>query len=184
MKKSAKKRDARIYNKGVFLLCRYLICIIISFNNLFLFYFIFTPLTIYPVFFLLNLFFKAFLVGNIITIGRNVIRIGEPCVAGAAYYLLFLLHFLTPMKLKKRIFLILYSFIMLLVFNIIRIFLFSIFFVNSFSFFNKLHLFVWYFLSVLVVFIIWVSEVRIFKIKEIPLFSDIKFIIQLVKNSK
>lgn len=161
---------------------RYFILILVAIPNLLVFYIIFTPLTIYSIYFLLGLFYDVALTNSVITISNSIeIEIIGACVAGAAYYLLFILNISTPkIAFTKRINLILLSFLAFFVANIIRIFLLSIVAISGFSWFDLAHKFFWYFLSTLFVVIIWFVEVKYFKIKELPLYSDLKF---LYKNS-
>ena len=157
------------------ILARYLILLLIGVPNLWLFYLIFTPLTIYPVFSLLSLFFNATLISNVIIIENLFpIEIIGACVAGSAYYLLLILNLAIPMEISKRIKMLLFSFASLLVINILRIFLLSILFVSGTSFFNITHELFWYFGSIAFVIGIWFIGVKIFKIKEIPFYSDLK----------
>ncbi|MFW9873990.1 MAG: pacearchaeosortase [Candidatus Thorarchaeota archaeon] len=156
---------------------RYLILIIIALPNFWLFYLIFTPLTLYPVYFLLSLFFDTSLMQNIILINDLPIELIPACIAGAAYYLLLILNISVPkIKFKKRIKMISFSFLSLLILNILRIFILSLVFLSGNSFFNIAHRLFWYLGSTLFVVGIWFAEVKIFKIKEIPVYSDLKFL--------
>jgi len=176
MKKKEEKK--KIY----YPVLRYLILVSSALGNLWLFYFIFTPLTIYPVFFLLKLFFSASLSGTIISFNNVSINLVKACIAGSAYYLLLILNLTTPISIKKRIYALIFSFISFLIINIIRIFLFSLLLENSFSLFNLTHLFVWYGLSSFIVLAIWIFTIKIFDIKEIPVYSDLKFLYKLIKK--
>lgn len=164
------------------ILTRYFITLLIALPNLFLFYFIFTPLTIYPVYFLLSIFYSVSLSGNILLINNVQIALVEACIAGSAYYLLAALNLTTPMKTRKRIYSLIFLLFSFLIINIFRIFLFSILFLNSFSLFNLTHLFFWYILSTLIVVAIWLFNVHLFKLKEIPVYSDLKYISSLVRK--
>jgi exosortase/archaeosortase family protein len=166
---------------GIFI--RYIILILIAIPNFWLFYLIFTPLTVYPVYFLLNMFFDISLTGEIITITNYlIIKIIGACVAGSAYYLLLILNLSVPkIKLKKRIKMIFFSFMSFLIINILRIFLLSVVFIYISSWFDITHKLFWYLGSIIFVIGIWFAEVKLFKIKEIPFYSDIKF---LYKQSK
>jgi exosortase/archaeosortase family protein len=155
------------------LFIRYLILILVSVPNLWIFYFIFTPITIYPVYLLFNLFFDATLSGNIIAIGGFSIELVDACIAGSAYYLLLILNLSTP-KMKKRMKILLLSFTALLIINILRIFLLGSAFVSGYLWFDVTHKLLWYFGSIIFVIGIWFTEVKLFKIKEIPVYSDIK----------
>ena len=169
-----KKNSKEIIN----ILVRYSILLIAGIN-FYLFYLIFTPLTLYPVFFLMNLFFNSSLMANnIILIEKTIpIELINACVAGSAYYLLLILNLSTPkIKLDKRIKILLISFLLLLIINIFRIFIMTFFYITNFYFFDITHKIFWYGLSTLFVVLIWFSEVKYFKIKEIPIYSDIKFL--------
>ncbi len=167
------------------LLIRYAILIIIALPGLWLFYFIFTPLTLYPVYFLLSLFFDTSLMGNIILIGEFPIELIGACIAGSAYYLLLILNLSVPkIKLQKRAKMILLSFASLLILNILRIFFLSLVFISEASWFDITHKLFWYLGSIVFVVGIWFAEVKFFKIKEIPFYSDIRNLFNLISKKK
>ncbi|MBS3071650.1 pacearchaeosortase [Candidatus Pacearchaeota archaeon] len=164
------------------LIIRYSILLIIALPNLFIFYFIFTPLTVKPVLFLLSLFYTIdSAVGNIISFNGNSIYLIDACIAGAAYYLLFILNLSTPMKLNKRTYSLLFISAAFLLLNIIRIFVFSVLFTNGFSYFDFAHKVTWYLGSTIFIVLIWFINVKIFKIKGIPVYTDLSY---LYKSSK
>jgi hypothetical protein len=166
---------------------RYLFLVAIAFPSLWIFYFIFTPLTVYPVHFLLNLFFDAYLFSNsIILVGQHLsIELIEACIAGSAYYLLLILNLITSgIKTKTRIYMILFSFFSFLVINILRIFFLSVLAISDSSFFRIAHVAFWYFLNTLFVVGVWFLQVKIFKIKNTPLYTDIKFLYGLSKKKR
>jgi len=163
------------------ILIRYAILILSAFPNFFLFYFVFTPLTVYPIYFLLSLFFEPSLMGNIVLINKIPIEIIKPCIAGSAYYFLFILNLSIPnIKIKKRIKMIFLAFASLLILNILRIFFLSLMVINDSVWFGITHMFFWYVLSTVFVLGIWFLEVKLFKIKQTPFYSDLKFV---YKNS-
>ena len=163
---------------------RYVILIFIALPNLYLFYFIFTPLTVYPVYSLLKLFFDVSVTGTIINVVDGFpIEIISACVAGSAYYLLLILNLSTPkIKLQKRAKMIFFSFTLFLIINILRIFLMSIIFIYGSQYFDILHKLFWYIGSIIFVIGIWFAEVKLFNIKEIPFYSDIKFLYEKAKK--
>jgi len=169
---------------GVFI--RYLIMVLVAIPNLWIFYFIFTPLTVYPIYFLLSLFFGVSLSGTTIFVSNSFpIEIVKACVAGSAYYLLLILNLSIPnIKLAKRLKMILVSFIILLILNLLRIFLLSIMYVSRSSLFDVTHQVFWYLLNVLFIVGIWFLIVKKFKIKETPFYSDIKFFLHIKKKAK
>ena len=162
---------------------RYLILVVVALPGLWVFYFVFTSLTIYPIYFFLGLFFDVTLLGNILIINNEIpIEFIKACIAGSAYYLLLILNLSTPkIDLKKRVKMILLSFASLLFVNILRIVLLIFLFVYGFAFFDITHKFFWYFVSIVFVIGIWFAEVKIFKIKEIPFYSDLKFLYKKIK---
>lgn len=169
-------------NKIIFyLFLRYLLLVVLAINGFWLIYSIFTPLTIYPVYFLLNILFHASLSGASITFNNALIQLIPACIAGSAYYLLLILNLTTPMPVKTRIYSLIFSLFSFLIINILRIFLFSLLLISSFSLFNILHLIFWYFLSSLLVFAVWLVTIKLFKVENIPIYSDIKFLFSKIR---
>lgn len=162
---------------GIFF--RYLILILVAVPNLFLFYKIFTPLTVYSVSFFLSFFYSVSISQSTILLNNIFpIELIPACIAGSAYYLLLILNLSTPnLKIKNRIASITISFFALLVFNVLRISFLVFLLFNSPKLFAIFHKFIWYFMSVLLVILIWFFIVKIFKIKEIPFYSDAKKIL-------
>ncbi len=184
------------------ILIRYFILFVLGIGGLFLIYLIITPLTIYPIYFFLDLQHGAMLqssgVSRVCDIGRDLqldfissitcikttIHFKEhfatlvpACIAGAAFYLLLILNLTTQMNLKKRLKSIAFMLFSFLFINIIRIIVFAnIYASKGFVFFDMAHRTTWYFGSTVLVALIWFSNIFIFKIKEIPIYSEIKFI--------
>jgi len=176
-KKRGEKPEIQKQKKEIIsVLLRYITLIIFGIF-LSLFYKIFFVLTIWPSFFLLNIFYNASVVGNLILINGLTIEIISACVAGSAYYLLLILNLTTRIKIKKRVYSLIFSFSSLLLLNILRIFFLSVLFVRRFAFFDITHKLLWYVLSIIFVIGIWFLTSWIFKIKEIPIYSDIKRIV-------
>ncbi len=167
-----------------YLIVRY---IILLFLGLFfsIFYLIFTPLTIYPSYFILSLFYPSIklLSNNILSFGVIQAKLIPACIAGAAYYLLLILNLTTSMKTKIRMKSLLFILLTFLILNILRIVIFSALFVNGYRYFDFTHLFFWYFGSTIFIVFIWFLNVRIFKIKSIPVYSDFKNIFKEIKKS-
>jgi len=159
------------------LIIRYLLLVIVAIPNLYIFYLIFTPLTIYPINFLLKIFFNATSNYNINLINNFSIEIINACIAGSAYYLLLILNLSIPkINIKKRLKMIGFAFLTLLILNISRIFLLVSITLYNPSLFDITHKLFWYAISIFFVVGIWFAEVKIFKIKQIPFYSDINFL--------
>jgi exosortase/archaeosortase family protein len=165
------------------IILRYLFLLIIGLPNLYLFYIFFTPLTIYSVYFLFSLFFETSLEGIVLIVENCFpIEIIKACIAGSAYYLLLILNLSIPnIKIKKRLKMISMSFAALLILNILRIFFLGLIFISGSNLFDITHNILWYFISIILVVAIWFSEVKFFKIKEIPFYSDLKFLYRKIK---
>lgn len=168
---------------------RYALILLFSINNLAVFYIIFAPLTAYPVFWLLSLFYNTSLLGNTIFIAlgseKIAIELVDACIAGSAYYLLFALNLATKgARIKARISSMLFTFLAFLLLNIIRIIILSVLYINNFAYFDFVHSLFWNVLSTLFVVGIWFLSVWLFKIKEIPGYSDMRFIYKYTKRKK
>jgi exosortase/archaeosortase family protein len=171
------KRSSKVAKDIWDMIIRYLIIVLSAFPNLFIFYFIFTPLTIYPIYLILSVFFDVLLIDSILVFNEHSVEIISACVAGSAYYLLFALNLATPkIQLQKRAKALAFSFVSLLVFNILRILILILVLPLGGSLFDVVHKVFWYGMNILVVVAIWFAEVRIFNIKTIPVYSDLKFL--------
>lgn len=169
------------------ILTRYFVLALLGLGNLWIFYTVFTPLTVYPVFLILNSFYDALLFsGRIILINRTIpIELIEACIAGAAYYLLLILNLTTrEIGIKTRVKMIVFAFLAFLIANIIRISLLSVLAVSGSTYFDITHRVFWYALSTVFVVAIWFTQVKIFKIKSIPFYSDIKFLLRNRKSRR
>lgn len=191
-KRTISKYKKDIYSKNsVFLIpLRYLILLVLvillllPFSNPII-YTILTPLTIYPAIFLLKFFVNVSLMSPFLILGgKTLIEIVPACIAGAAYMLLLILNLSVPMKIKNRIQTLLLSIIILLVFNILRIFGFSLLYHNLVPGIDLTHKIFWYGISTIFIIGIWFLMVKIYKIKEIPFYTDIKYMLKEIRNNK
>lgn len=169
---------------------RYFLIIASAANGLWIFYKIFSPLTLYPVYGILSLFFQVNMFPRELLLILNMsleIWLIQACIAGAAYYLLFALNLSIPkIKPLNRTKMIAFAFSLLLVFNISRIVLMSFLYYYGFVYADFVHFIFWYGLSILAVVGIWFLEVKLFKIKQIPVYSDLMPLYKIAtgKNKK
>ena len=186
MKKDEKKKKRSLkQNKNnkkiVFIFVRYLILITLSIS-LPVFYRILTPLTIYSTAGILKIFYSVSIFGDIISISGVLIQIISACVAGSAYLLLLIINLTISMNKKQRVYSILFSLGLLFIVNILRIVFLAILLVQGFNFFDFIHKLFWYLLSTVFVIIIWFLTAYLFKIKKIPVYSDLMGFIRTIKN--
>ncbi|UZE93767.1 MAG: pacearchaeosortase [Candidatus Pacearchaeota archaeon] len=163
------------------ILLRYFIGVVVAIIALFvpLFYFIFRPLTVWPTFLILDIFYDVSLnaLDNIVVEGFTIEFI-DACIAGSAYFLLFLLNVLTfGIGLKKRFFIFIFNAALLLIMNILRLVILIVLVVNGSAIFDVTHKVFWYGISTGYVALIWILTVVVFKIKAIPFISDIRLIL-------
>ena len=172
-----KKKDQLIN-----VLIRYFILLIIGLSLTYL-YKILLPITLYTSYFLLKLFYNTILsYSNIIITEAINIEIIRACVAPSAYYLLLILNLSTPMIKKKRIHSLLFSILSLFILNILRIFFIATLYIKNFSYADLIHSLFWYFFSIIFVVGIWFASVYLFKIKNIPVYTDMKTIKRSIKT--
>ncbi len=198
-----------IYSYTKSILIRYFILFILGIGGLFLIYLIITPLTLYPVYFFLNLQHGAILqssgissacdittslqlnfISSISCVKTTIYFRGyyatlvPACIAGAAVYLLLILNLTTQMNVSKRLKSISFLIFSFLLINITRIIIFAnIYTSKGFDFFDIAHRTTWYFGSTVLVVLIWFSNILIFKIKEIPIYSEIKSAFSHLKSN-
>lgn len=158
------------------LIIRVLIAILVTALYEF-FYIIFNPATIYSSWFLLKLLgYDADVSGINMTINGAKFIFIEACIALAAYYLLFLLVIFTKgLGFRKSVKLFLLGSLLILAMNIIRIDLLIVLFLEAGKkWFGAVHMIFWKFIAGIYVALVWIFLVRKFKIKEIPIYSDLK----------
>jgi exosortase/archaeosortase family protein len=171
------------YKQKLFVRFIFVIFAIIFYN--FLFYEIFKPLTIYGSYLFLLIFESGIkLVGDSLIISGGAFEFIHACIASSAYFLLFILLISTKnIKLMKGIKLFFIGSLLILLMNIFRI---DILILSSVKFgkvwFDAIHMIFWKFLSTLYVAFVWIFLVKKFKIKTIPIYSDIKYLINKIKK--
>ncbi len=145
-----------------------------------IFYNVFLPLTIWPVYLLLkSLDFNAIINSNMLMLDNLPLIFISACIAPYAYYLMLALIMLTKDILPlTRIKMFLLASLLILSANIARILL-LIYILSSYgeNAFQSVHIALWLFISTLYIAILWLLLIKIFKIKSIPIYSDFKFLL-------
>ncbi|MDD2445033.1 MAG: pacearchaeosortase [Candidatus Nanoarchaeia archaeon] len=163
-----KKKEKDFY----FIFLRYIIILLFGIGNLFVFYFILTPVTTYSVYGILSLYHEVELgKSGILFLESFNVGLIDSCIAGGAFYLLFILIMSTGnLNLKRRLTILFYSFLIFLFLNVLRILvLIELYGTNIFIF---AHWFLWNVMSTLFVVGIWFFMVKIYKIKSYPFLTD------------
>ena len=170
-------------NQSLFI--RYFLLILLGLGNFYIFYLIFTPLTLYATLIILNIFSTSFLVSST-SIFFNGLEISliKACIAGSAYYLLTILNLATPMKDKTRVYSLLFLLGAFFFLNTIRIVIFSFLASTNFYYFDVAHQISWHLGSTFLVLAIWIINIKMFKIKEIPFYTDWRKLIKNYKHAK
>jgi exosortase/archaeosortase family protein len=163
---------------------RYLIIILAGLGNLYIFYKILTPLTVAVLETVLSLYTEVLVSTNLLYISSGkMIEIAPACVAGAAFFLLLILVFSTAEITPRRRFIVLVtSFTILFVLNITRI-LVLVSLIGSTNF-EQIHWVFWHIVSIVFVVATWIAMTYLYKIKTVPVYSDIKYLIRLIKPRK
>ncbi len=142
-------------------------------------YTILIPITLYPSFYLLKIFgYEASLSGITILTNSHSLTFIPACAAASAYILLGILILLTKdIKLKTGMKMFFLGSLIILIANIIRIESLIFILVNGGkNYFETLHLLIWKVLSSIFVAFVWIFLIKKYKIKSIPLVSDIKYL--------
>ena len=159
--------------KSIFL--RYSLAFIVALLSSYLL-FVLLPVTLYSTYYLLQIFIEPYLVNSTIIINEASFTIIPACTALLAYILLLELILLTrnlPFKLSLKIFL--QGALLIFFMNLLRILLLIfIYLYFSKNYFDTIHLVFWHFISTIFVAFVWILLVEKYKIKSIPIYSDIK----------
>ncbi|MBM3232685.1 pacearchaeosortase [Candidatus Pacearchaeota archaeon] len=168
------------------LVIRYDILLIISLTQHWLLYEIFTPLTLYPLFWIISIFTKAMILPLTSTIETSGLTFSlvPACVAGSAYYLLLILNLTTKMTFTQRLKSILFILTTFYVLNLIRLLVFVFLYSSTVPFTDSLHIITWYIVSILFVVGIWFYNVYLFKIGGLPIVDDFSDLWNAIKNRK
>lgn len=142
-----------------------------------LLYKILQPLTFYTTYYIASLYADARLLSSTeLIVGTQTLEFVPACAAILAYILLYILILFTrgiSFKLGLRIALI--GSIVIFVVNIFRIeMLMYVLLKYGKDYFQTLHLLVWKIFSSLFVALLWIFFVRRYKIKGIPVYTDLK----------
>lgn len=163
------------------ILIRYSLAVFFAINLPF-FYLIFRPITFYLFSLILSFFYKISIEGNFIFFDSFSLELVDACIAGSAYLLLLVLNLLTPkISILKRIFLFLFCSLSFLFVNLVRL-LVSVFILKKGITFFKITHWIFWFMSIIFVVAIWFFSIKLFKVKEIPFYSDFKTILEIVKS--
>ncbi len=166
------------------LMLRISIPLIISVNLISKFFY---PLTIYPPYYLLKIMnYQVFIIPPYIITLENYIRFSEACAAISAYFLLLLLIILTKdIKVKTGIKIFIAGSAIIYIVNMARIFLLiAILEKYGFSAFQQTHDILWIIFGSLLVALTWISLSRYYKIRTIPIYSDVKYLLKQTKLFK
>lgn len=152
-----------------------------------MFYAIFSPLTLFFSFVLLrDLGYNPTinLATDTIIVYGHTLNFIPACTAASAYLLLVLLIILTKeIRLSTRIYMFLLGSFLILSMNIVRIDILIIALIKySKDFFDTLHLLFWKIISTVFVAFVWILLSVIFKIKTIPVVSDIIYLIESIRK--
>lgn len=122
---------------------------------------------------------------DLITIGEYTLRFISACTATSAYYLLSTLILLTKdIKIKEGIKMFVLGSTIILLMNIARIDILLVALAEKgIDMFKSLHIFFWEAVSSLFVAGVWIILVKTFKIKNIPIISDVKILYKKIKKS-
>ncbi len=123
---------------------------------------------------------------NSIVISNITLKFVPACIAITAYYLLTFLVIITKdIKLKTRIKMWLLGTSLILIANLIRILILSILLIKqNINLFLTLHLIIWELIASIYIFLIWILLTKLYKVKSIPIYDDIKELIKIIKTSR
>lgn len=161
------------------LVIRVLIAIILSLSAK-LVYLVLAPITLYSSYFITKIFFPVVIKDNTFFLNNLTLEFVPACVAVAAYLLLSLLILLTKdIKAKTLVYLFVLGFFLILLANLIRIEIMVFVLVKyGNDLFATLDLIFWKVLSTVYIVLVWIFLTKLFKIKTIPVYSDVKYLIK------
>ena len=142
------------------------------------FYSVIAPVTLHISYGLLKLFTHASILGNHVYVGTYTLEFVPACAAVAAYVLLaILILFTRGISFQRGMIMFFYGSALILLANILRIELLIYVLLNfGKNYFDTLHFTLWHVVSSAYVAGVWIFLVWRFKLKEIPVYSDMKYV--------
>lgn len=169
--------------KIINLFSRYILILALGIGNLYLIYKILTPLTIHTTNLAIRIFTATTLTEDIIQFGQSIIQIAPACVAGSAFYLLIALFLSTAnIPPKTRFKAILTAILALFILNILRILILA--FLIATPNFEIIHWIFWHLVSTIFVVATYITTIKFYKIKSVPIISDVKYLKSLIKSKQ
>ncbi len=155
----------------------FVIRLLLSLVPVSVFSFILTPLTIYTSFLILSAY-NPILSGNFLIINNIKFEFVEACIVTYAYYFFWVLVLLTKeIRLKIRFEMLFFGFILIFLMNVFRIGLVIYLGIShGFFWFNLVHLIFWKFIMGVYVALIWIFLIKVYSIKSVPIWDDLKFL--------
>lgn len=150
-----------------------------------LLYKIFSPLTIYPIYFIYYLLgYSPSLSNNILAVNNYNLAFIEACISPYAYYMLLALVMLTKdIQLSSRLKMLLLGSILILIINLSRIIILIQILLNAgVNAFYNIHIAIWLLGSTVFIVLLWLFLIKIFKISSIPIYSDLMYLLQYIKR--
>lgn len=170
-------------NKFQSIALRYVMILTLGINNFYIISKIITPLTIHITRTTLNIFTPTTLTQNIIQTQTTTIQLIPACIAISAYYLLIFLLLATPnIQIKTRIYTILTATLSLLILNTTRILILIP--LTQTQSFATIHWATWHIFSTTLVAAIYITTIKLYKIKSTPIYSDLKYLKSQIKKPK
>ena len=159
----------------------FLIRVILCFVPISFFNAVLIPATVLAVAWLLP---GSSIAGNIILFQGFQSRIVEACVAGFAFYLIWVLMLLTKdVRLRDRVGIFVLGMVLMFSMNVIRILILIGIYINlGVDAFNSVHFLFWQVFSGVYVAIVWISLVSMFKLKGVPAWEDIKTLWGMIRK--
>ncbi len=141
--------------------------------------FLLLPLTLSFTYFILDIFLEPVLNNTTISINNISFTIIPACTALLAYILLLELILLTRnISLIQSLKLFFLGSVMIFIMNLLRILILIFIYLNfGRNYFAAVHLIFWHIISTIFIVFVWIFLVEAYKIKSIPIYSDIKSLI-------
>nr|MBI4156228.1 pacearchaeosortase [Candidatus Woesearchaeota archaeon] len=161
------------------LVIRVIVALLLVLIPINVFYLLLLKPTLFLTFISMN-FYEPIINSSSLIINNEILVFIPACIATSAYYLLAgLVLFTKDLSLKRSLKMFFLGSLMIFIFNLIRIdFLIYVLIEYGIDWFNKVHLIFWNFLSTVFVAGTWILLAIKFKVKTIPVYSDLKYLLK------
>jgi len=148
-------------------------------------YVVISPITFYLIYYSLFFYSPILTSSTSFVVNGQSVNFIPACTAASAYLLFLMLVLTVDIKFRKAASIFLTGSFLILFGNLVRVDILIISLIKyGYTLFETLHMFFWTVLSTIYVVLVWILLAWIFKIRDIPIYSDFLRVYKIFKRAR